>query len=245
MSATAMIQTRLLLVLAAAGLAIVALDAQAPPRPVTPAPAGQAAAGQPTPVFRGGVEVLPLDVVVLDKDGAQVTDLTVTDFQVEVDGKARTIATAQYIRLTDPVAAALARNTPTPFRPEPADPAISTNAGGRPTGRAVLLVVDQGNIRFGAARPVMQNALKFVDRLQPTDRLGLVAVPGPGEIVDFTTEHAKVREAMLRVTGRVTPTRRQFNLSITEAFALYRQSNAMLIQQVITRECAGHRARPT
>ena len=233
-------RTPLSLALMAAAVAIAALDAQAPQRPAaTPPPAGPAVGTEQTPVFRTGIEMLPLDVVVLDKDGAQVTDLTSTEFQVEVDGKARRVATSEYIRLTDPVAASLARNTPKPFRPEPVDATISTNNGGGPAGRAILLLVDQGNIRFGAARPVMQNALKFVDRLQPTDRLALVAVPGPGEVVDFTTDHGKVREAMLRVSGRVTPSRRRFNISITESFAIYRQSDAMLIQQVVTRECSG------
>ncbi len=124
--------------------------------------------------------------------------------------------------------------------PPPApDYGISTNGGGGPQGRAILLLVDQGNIRFGSARPVMQNALKFLERLQPNDRVGLVAIPGPGELVDFTTDRGKLREAMLRVAGRVTPQPRRFNISVTEAFAIYRRSDATLITQVIARECAG------
>jgi VWFA-related protein len=241
MTASAMSHPRLPFVCLAAIVAIAALDAQAP-QPPAPAPApatAQTPAGEQTPVFRAGVEVLPLDVVVLDRDGRQVTDLTSADFQIEVDGRSRRVATAEYIKLTDPVAASLARDAPKPFRVEAPDTGISTNNAGGPVGRAVLLLVDQGNIRFGAARSVMQNALKFVDRLQPNDRIAVVAVPGPGELVDFTTDHAKVREAMLRVTGRLTPVRRRFNVSITEAFAIYRQSDAMLIQQVIMRECAG------
>ena len=102
-----------------------------------------------------------------------------------------------------------------------------------------MLLVDQGNIRFGSARPVMQNALKFVDRLMPNDRVAIVAVPAPGELVDFTTDHVKVREAMLRVTGRLTQSPRRFNISLTEAYAIYRQSDALLISQVMLRECAG------
>ncbi|HUU32579.1 MAG TPA: VWA domain-containing protein, partial [Vicinamibacterales bacterium] len=230
-------RSRLPLALLAAVTMLTALDAQTPQAPA--APTTTRPADEQTPVFRGGVEVLPLDVVVLDRDGRQVTDLATSDFIVEVDGKTRRVATAEYIKLTDPVTASLARSAPKPFRtPEP-DAAISTNHGGGPTGRVVLLLIDQGNIRFGAGRAVMQNALKFVDRLQPEDRIGVVAVPGPGEVVDFTTDHAKVREALLRVTGRVTPSQRRFNISLTEAFAIYRQSDGMLIQQVLARECAG------
>ncbi len=206
----------------------------------TPSPAqAPAAPGQP-PVFRTGVEVLPLDVTALDRDGRQIVDLTLADFSVEVDGKARKVVSAEYVKLTDALAAGTAPRGAAPViaAPPPPDYGISTNSGGGPQGRAILLIVDQGNIRFGAARPVMQSALAFVDRLQPNDRLALVAIPGPGELVDFTTEHSRVREAMLRVSGRVTPQQRRFNISVTEAFALYRNSDATLIVQVLLRECA-------
>ncbi|MGE0361045.1 MAG: VWA domain-containing protein [Vicinamibacterales bacterium] len=235
--------SRSALVLLAAIGAAVAIEARTPQQAAAPAqpPAPAAAAQEQAPVFRTGVEVLPVDVTVVDRDGRQVTDLTAADFQVEVDGRPRKVLTAEYIKLYDPLIAGQRRptfdNRVAPAAPETA---ISSNNGSdEPPGRAVLLLVDQGNIRFGSARPVMQNALKFVDRLQSNDRIALVAVPAPGELVDFTLDHAKVREAMLRVTGRFTPTRRRFNISMTEAFAIYRQSDALLIAQVILRECAG------
>jgi VWFA-related protein len=229
-----------LALLAAIGAAA-ALEARAPQQPApAPPPAPAAATQEQTPVFRTGVEVLPVDLTVVDRDGRQVTDLTAADFQVEVDGRARKVLTAEYIKLYDPLLVGQRRPTFDNRAAAAPETAISSNSGRDETpGRAVLLLVDQGNIRFGSARPVMQNALKFVDRLQPNDRIALVAVPAPGELVDFTLDHAKVREAMLRVTGRYTPTRRRFNISLTEAFALYRQSDALLIAQVILRECAG------
>lgn len=239
---------RLPLVFVPLALAAAALNAQTqtPAQTSTQPPASSARPEVPAqePVFRTGVEVLPIDVTVLDRDGRQVTDLTSADFSVEVDGKSRRVLSAEYVKLTDALEAGLAPRGPAPVV-APAAPAAPdygiTSNGGRtgPQGRAILLLVDQGNIRFGAARPVMQQALKFVDRLQQNDRLALVAIPAPGELVDFTTEHYKVREAMLRVTGRQTPQQRRFNISITEAFALYRQSDALLIQQVVLRECAG------
>lgn len=235
-----MFRFRSSIVLVAITAALASAAAQTPQTPAQePPPSREPAAPQDpqTPVFRTGVEVLPLDVTVLDRDGMQIVDLTAAEFQVEVDGKARKVLSAEYVKLTDPIKASLARSTPAPT-PVVTDDAISTNGGGAPLGRAILLLVDQGNIRFGAVRPIIQNALRFVDRLQPDDRLALVAVPGPGELVDFTTDHATVREAMLRLSGRAAPTRRRFNISITEAFALYRQSDSTLIAQVLLRECA-------
>lgn len=238
------------LVILPLALAAAALHAQTPAqtppsqqKPAAPLSARPDVPGQ-EPVFRAGVEVLPLDVTVLDRDGRQVTDMTSADFVVEVDGKPRRIVSTEYIKLTDALEAGLAPRGPAPIVPDKSEPApdygISSNGGSKGAqGRAILLLVDQGNIRFGAARPIMQQAVKFVDRLQPNDRVGIVAIPAPGELVDFTTEHYKVREAMLRVTGRQSPVTRRFNISTTEAFAIYRQSDALLIQQVITRECAG------
>ena len=194
-------------------LAVAGLEGQAPqtpqpaqPPPATPAPAP---ADQP-PVFRTGVEVLPIDVTVLDRDGRQVTDLTTAEFQVEVDGKARKVLTSEYIKLIDPLAAGQRRatfdNRAAVAAPAP-DTGISTNGeSGEPPGRAILLLVDQGNIRFGSARPVMQNALQFVDRLQPNDRIALVAVPAPGELVDFTT---RPRQGARRDAARHRPAHRR------------------------------------
>ena len=219
------------------------LQAQTPaPQPQAPAPPPVPAAppAEQPPVFRTGIDVLPIDVTVLDREGRQVLDLTAAEFLVEVDGRPRKVLTAEYIRMYDPVRAGQRRAAVDNRVVEAPDTGISSNgATGEPPGRAIVLLVDQGNIRFGSARPVMQNAIKFVDRLQPNDRIALVAVPAPGELVDFTTDHAKVREAMLRVTGRYTVPPRRFNISLTEAFAIYRQSDALLIAQVILRECAG------
>ena len=87
---------RPLAVLVALSLTVAALQGQAPQTPQTPptppaAPAPAPAPADQPPVFRAGVEVLPIDVTVLDREGRQVTDLTTAEFQVEVDGKARKV----------------------------------------------------------------------------------------------------------------------------------------------------------
>ena len=99
-----MIRVRAVAVLVA--LAVAGLEGRTPQAPQTPPPAtpAPAPADQP-PVFRTGVEVLPIDVTVLDRDGRQVTDLTAAEFQVEVDGKPRKVLTSEYIKLLDPLTA--------------------------------------------------------------------------------------------------------------------------------------------
>ena len=211
---------------AAVLLSAVTLAAQAPQAPAAP---------QPPQVFRAGVEILTVDVTAIDnKTGRQVTDLTATDFVVEVDGNPRQVATTEYVRSVDPLRVV---GAPRKVAAKPDETFFSSNAKGAPSGRLIVILVDQGNIRSGAARPVMNSAKKFVDTLEPEDRVAVIAVPGPGELVDFTTDHDKVREALLRIVGQSSALKVRFNISITEAMALYVRSDIRLAAEVILREC--------
>jgi VWFA-related protein len=198
------------------------------------AQAPQPAAPQ-QPVFRTGVELVSIDVTALDGNGRQVTDLAAADFQVEVDGDSRQVVSAEYVRSVDPLRVIGAPRT---VAAGPDETYFTSNAKGAPSGRLVMLLVDQGNIRTGAARAVMNSAKKFVDTLTPEDRVAVVAVPGPGELIDFTTNHDKVREALLRIVGSADPIKGRFNLSVTEALAIYTGNNMQLANEVIIRECA-------
>ena len=199
-------------------------------------PAPQApAAPQPPQVFRAGVEILTVDVTAIDNNtGRQVTDLSAKDFVVEVDGNPRQVATSEYVRSVDPMRIV---GAPRKVAAKPDETFFSSNAKGAPSGRLIVMLVDQGNIRTGAARSVMNSAKKFVDTLEPEDRVAVIAVPGPGELVDFTTDHDKVRESLLRIVGQADPIKARFNISITEAMAIYMRSDIRLAAEVILREC--------
>jgi VWFA-related protein len=227
--------------------AVLSLPAQTPTQP--PPSSGQPASQtqppqtQPTPpVFRAGIDLLTVDATALDSNGRQVTDLTTSDFTVDVDGARRQVVSAEYIRLVDPrrPAMTVAERRAAEARAEAAlaDGAyFSTNDKGAPPGRLILILVDQGNIRTGQGRPTMDSARKFVDTLQPEDRVGVLAVPPPGEAVDFTTRHDRVKESLLRIVGTANYFRRRFNISLTEAIALYQNSDARLALEVVVREC--------
>lgn len=186
------------------------------------------------PVFRSGVDLVSIDVTALDGNGRQVTDLAVQDFQVEIDGNKRQVSTVEYIKSVDP-----ARIVGAPAKVAlPDETFSSSNAKGAPRGRLIMLLIDQGNIRTGAARSSMNSAKKFVDTLAPEDRVAVVAIPSPGELVDFTNDHDKVREALLRIVGAADEIKSKYNISLTESMALYMHSDQQLADQVLQRECA-------
>src|SRR5918993_1884622 len=178
--------------LLSAALLTTTLAAQTP-QPATPTPQ--------KPVFRGGIELLTVDATVVDRDGNQVKDLTAAEFTVEVDGNARTVVSAEYVALVDSRPMPVGARKAAPPQVSPEEPFFSTNTRSTLPGRMILLIVDQGNIRIGQGRQMMRSAVKFVDNLDPNDRVGLVAVPGPGPLVDFTIDHEKVREGLFATVG--------------------------------------------
>ena len=151
------------------------------------------AAGQQAPVFRGGVDLVTVDVVVLDRSGAPVTTLAAGDFTVTAGGRARRIVAAEYIT---------ARVPERPPRPAALAgvPEASSNAR-QPAGRTFLFVIDIENILAGEGRLVMQGIAEYLDRLGPDDLVGLVTMPTGTPRVEPTTDRALVREALLSLAG--------------------------------------------
>ena len=155
--------------------------------------AGDRAQEPQTPVFRSKVEIVAVDVSVLDKTGRPVRDLTRDDFTVRVDGTSRRLLSAQFVPLgteTRPSGVAVTHYS------------TNENAVG---GRLIVFVVDRGNIRRGEGRPLMEAASQFIDRLQPTDRVALAAIPESGPYIDFTADHRTVQRRLETMLGALTP----------------------------------------
>ena len=83
-----------------------------------------------TPTFRGGVELVQVDVYVTDEDGKPVTGLTADDFEVFEDGKRQIITTFT------PVNIPIERSEALPFDAEP--DVLSNN---RPPGHLYLFIM--------------------------------------------------------------------------------------------------------
>src|SRR5712675_1129229 len=53
----------------------------------------------PQPVFRAGINFVRVDVIVSDKNGAVLSDLKQSDFEVTEDGKPQAVETFKFIKL--------------------------------------------------------------------------------------------------------------------------------------------------
>lgn len=182
----------------------------------------------PRPTFKSAVDLVPVDVSVVDRDGRPIPDLTASDFTLTIDGKPRRIAAVQFI--------SLARHTEV-AAPAPLEYSSNTNALG---GRLIALVIDQGNISAGTGKLAIDAAQRFVGALNPADRVALYTIPGAGPRVDFTSNHVVVRKLLETVTGLATNSVGPHNIGVAEIFALQR-NNERALQELYDRECPGFR----
>jgi VWFA-related protein len=151
---------------------------------------------QKPPVFRGGVDLVTVDVAVLDKQGVPIAGLTPADFTIVADGRPRRVVSADYIAAKGR-SAAIRRDDGQPV------PAASTNTQ-VPASRSFLFVVDVEQIAAGEGRGTMQSIAGYLDRLSPDDRVGIVSLPYGTPRVDLTTRHQLVKDAAARIVGAST-----------------------------------------
>jgi VWFA-related protein len=121
----------------------------------------------PPLVVRLGVGLVQVDVVVTDRHGRAVTDLTAADFEVRQDGKRQAVSHAAYMGL---VAAATA--------PGPA-PAAADALGGAPpapaeASDAVVFIVDDVALSVESVTATTRALLGFADAMEADARVFLL-----------------------------------------------------------------------
>jgi len=174
--------------------------------------------------IRLAVDRVPVDVSIVAGDGGPVTGLTENDFTLEVDGRTRRIVSAQYVSAVSATPTAAASL-----------PTLSTNAAGG--GRLIMLVVDRGSIGPGHGRQAMEAASRFLSRLTPADRVGLIAFPGPGPNIDFTSNHEVIQKALPGLSGLTDTLPTTYRIGVSEAMAIV-QGDRTALNVVTLRECA-------
>ena len=179
----------------------------------------------PRTTFRSTVDLVPVDVSVVDKDGRPVADLTEQDFTLLVDGKPRRIASAEFISI------AATAEAPSAARATE----YSSNAGAA-GGRLIMLIVDAENIGIGRGKTAFESARRFVSTLNRADRVALVVLPGVGPQVEFTTNHALVQSLLSKVSARGTDELGPRRIGVSEALAL-QGNDRTAVRDIVTREC--------
>ena len=169
---------------------------------------GQVMAQQPpTPLFRSGAELVLVNVVVRDKSGTVVRNLTRDDFSVTEDDKAQTISTFDFEELdkADAVNAAdTSADTPTILPEKPAarpanapapPPAGKIDMRGR---RLIVLFFDLSSMQPEELDRAVKAAHDYVDtRLAPADMIAVASFSTSLTVdQDFTSDRETLGEAI-------------------------------------------------
>jgi hypothetical protein len=138
-----------------------------------------------------------VEFLVIDNDGQPVTDLKAEEVTLRIAGRERKIESLELKRFGSggggaPAAAA-------------APPPYATNVGSGSAGaagRVFMFVIEDQSVRPGDERPIHAAIEKLMEALAPGDRLGLLTTPNATVRLDPTTDRARVKEALTRVSGQ-------------------------------------------
>lgn len=190
------------------------------PSAQTQSPPGQ-------PIFRSGVDLITIDVVVVDGDGQQMPSLTADDFAVEVDGKPRAVLSAQYFEGAPPMV---------PGSREAAEAARRASAApADPNANQIVLAIDVGSTSPASREQVLAAANAVLDRLPPADRVATVALPLRMGEFTFTTNREASRQTLQDITGWSPRLGTQMPFGIVEALGMDRREREW--EAAVSRVC--------
>jgi VWFA-related protein len=155
------------------------------------APQTQAPVTQDTPLLHLDVRRVPIDLVVVDKQGNPVRGLTQDDFVVNEDKQPQTILSFDYQD------GSTLSYVPAKLPPLPANTFV--NVPTQPErGPLYILYYDMVNTPMEDQMSAHQQLLDFVDQAQPGARFALfVNAAGLHMILGFTSDHALLHAAIL------------------------------------------------
>jgi VWFA-related protein len=187
---------------------------------------------QPRPTFRGGTQLVSVDVIVRDGSGSVVRGLTAGDFEVSEDGrpqeirsfvfaeiseKPRGAGTVELLGAAEARLAAENRGQPAvaPGAPAPATAAVEAPAqpmtpealAGR---RLIVLLFDISSMQPEDVQRAVDSATKYVnEQMSPADLVAVATVSSVLDVLsDFSADRTKVASALAALgykEGTATP----------------------------------------
>ena len=176
--------------------------------------AGQPAAGQPAsstapasqqqpndsqqpPTIRRGINYVSVDVIVTDKDGKQVLDLTQNDFSVAEDGKPQTIDNFSVVKI-DPLET-MESGPPHQIR----DDMDEEREAARPDVRMFVILLDDYHVQRGNDLSVKKPLIEFIEnQLAPADMIAIMYPLTPVTDIRFSRNREASVSAIEHFEGR-------------------------------------------
>lgn len=177
---------------------------------------GAAAQQPPRTVFRTGRDLVSIDVIVRDRAGTIVRDLTARDFEIREDGQPQGVSTFSFQEISEralPIGSAdlLANAEPkaleearraSPSAPARAPAAMPSEAlAGR---RLIVLLFDVSSMQPEEVQRAVDSARKYAD--EGMTNADLIAVATIGSMLDVLQDFSGDREKLSATLGRLAYT---------------------------------------
>src|SRR3954471_15307568 len=160
-------------------------------------PAQQPPADQQPTTIRRGINYVSVDVIVTDKDGKQVLDLTQNDFSVAEDGKPQTIDNFSVVKI-DPLET-MESGPPHQIR----DDIDEEREAARPDVRMFVILLDDYHVQRGNDLSVKKPLIDFIEnQLAPADMIAIMYPLTPVTDIRFSRNREASVAAIEHFEGR-------------------------------------------
>lgn len=185
--------------------------------PQTPAPLPQ------TPTFKVQVDYVDVDVLVTDKEGRFVRDLTRDDFEVFEDGRRQTIANFTVVDIP------IERADRPLFQADPLEPDVETNE--LPfEGRIYVMILDDPHVDVMRSQRVKIAARQFIQRsLGANDVMAIVHVGGKA---DSSQEFTNNKRLLLASVDKFMGTKLE-SITLARSAEYFRQAGMPIVDNRI------------
>ena len=171
--------------------------AQQPPAQQPPAQQPPADPQQRPPRIRTGINYVRVDVIVSDKSGAPVLDLTQDDFNVAEDGKPQKIEAFDVVKIDE---ASQAESRPPKAIRNDFD---EEQEAARPDVRLFVILLDDYHVRRGSDLAVRKPLIDFIqNQLAPADMVALMYPLTPVSDLRFSRDRDALAAAINKFEGR-------------------------------------------
>jgi len=148
------------------------------------------------PTFVARIDTVSVDVIVTNKDGKPVTDLTAADFTVEENKKPQTIESLKLITIDDGLDPDPAKNREIRSLDD------QVREAGRDDVRVIVVFLDDYHTRLGNSMVVREKLARFVRTLNPRDLVALMTPLMSTAAVTFSRNHDATARQIMAFSGR-------------------------------------------
>lgn len=148
------------------------------------------------PVFITRIDTVSVDVIVTDRQGRPVTDLTPADFEIRENKKPQVIDSFKLIQIDDTDDVDPAKNREIRSMEDQAREAARDDV------RVIVIFLDDYHTRLGNSMAIRGKLAQFVRDLNPRDLVAIMTPLLPTSAVTFSRNHDATARQILGFTGR-------------------------------------------